>query len=395
MNDPADPSNPLQGLLGDLFKLIGGARGAGAPWLDAARALAHGVASDGELESNVDPLERIKFEELGRVAELHVSGLIDLPHGPVEQATTFLPVNRGAWAVRALEAWRPVLQRMVDAQSRGEAGGALPDDPEIDGLEAFLGQFTSTMGPIMLGLQFGSSAGHLAQRALGQYALPLPWPASPELLVVPENVKGFATDWSLDLDAVRLWVCVRELAMHAMVSRPHVASRLTELLDAAAADAAAVQEGLADRLRPDSAEPEALQHLLADPEALLADLLTPGARATSARLTAVATALGAYADHLTVTIAKVTTGNEAALSEAWYRYRVEDAKGYPAAGALFGLDLGREQVDRGAAFVRGVIERAGEDGLAQLVTSAKALPTPAEIDAPGLWLERISLPDDD
>jgi uncharacterized protein (DUF2342 family) len=208
-------------------------------------------------------------------------------------------------------------------------------------------------------------------------------------------VKGFATDWSLDLDAVRLWVCVRELAMHAMVSRPHIAGRLTELLDAAAADAAAVQQGLADRLRPDAAEPEALQHLLADPEALLADLLTPGARATSARLPAVATALGAYADHLTVTVAKVTTGNEAALSEAWYRYRVEDAKAYPAAGALFGLDLGREQVDRGTAFVRGVIERAGEGGLAQLVASAKALPTPAEIDAPGLWLERISLPDDD
>jgi putative hydrolase len=396
MNDPTDPSNPLQGLLGDLFKLIGGARGAGAPWLEAARALAHGVATDGGLESNVDPLERMKLEELGRVAELHVSAAIGTPLGGIEHAATFVPVNRGTWAVRALEAWRPVLQRMVDAQSRAEAPStlALPDDPEL-GLEAFLGQFTSTMGPIMLGLQFGSSAGHLAQRALGQYALPLPWPPSPELLVVPENVHAFAVDWSLDEDAVRLWVCVRELAMHAMVSRPSVAARLTELLDDAAAESAAVQQGLADRLRPDADEPEALQHLLSDPEALLADLLTPGTRATSSRLTAVATALGAYADHLTVTIAKTTTGNEAALSEAWYRYRVEDAKGYPAAGALFGLDLGREQVDRGTSFVRGVLERAGDDGLSQLLVSARNLPTPAEIDAPGLWLERISLPDAD
>lgn len=395
MNDPADPSNPLQGLLGDLFKLIGGARGAGASWLEAARALAHGVATDGGLESNVDPLERIKLEELGRVAELHVSAAIGTPLGGIEHPAAFVPVNRGTWAVRALEAWRPVLQRMVDAQARAEAGAALPEDPEVDGLEAFLGQFTSTMGPIMLGLQFGSSAGHLAQRALGQYALPLPWPPSSELLVVPENVKGFAADWSLDEDAVRLWVCVRELSMHAMVSRPAIAARLTELLDAAASEAAAVQQGLVDRLRPDAAEPEALQHLLSDPEALLADLLTPGTRATSARLTAAATALGGYADHLTVTIAKATTGNEAVLSEAWYRYRVEDAKGYPAAGALFGLDLGREQVDRGASFVRGVIERAGEEGLARLVASAKTLPTPAEIEAPGLWLERISLPDED
>ena len=395
MNDPTDPSNPLQGLLGDLFKLIGGARGAGAPWLEAARALAHGVATDGGTDANVDPLERIKLEELGRLAELHVSAVIGTPLGGVEHPASFVPVNRGTWAVRALEAWRPVLQRMVDAQARNEAGAGMPEDPDGDGLEAFLGQFTSTMGPIMLGLQFGSSAGHLAQRALGQYALPLPWPDSTELLVVPENVKRFAADWSLDEDAVRLWVCVRELSLHAMVSRPAIAARLTELLDAAASEAAAVQQGLADRLRPDAAEPEALSHLLSDPEALLADLLTPGTRATSARLTAAATALGAYADHLTVTIARATTGNEATLAEAWYRYRVEDAKGYPAAGALFGLDLGREQVDRGAAFVRGVIERAGEEGLGRLVASAKTLPTPAEMEAPGLWLERINLPDED
>ena len=42
-----------------------------------------------------------------------------------------------------------------------------------------------------------------------------------------------------------------------------------------------------------------------------------------------------------------------------------------------------------------MVERAGEDGLARLWTSARTLPTPAEVDAPGLWLERIDLPGDD
>ncbi len=41
----------------------------------------------------------------------------------------------------------------------------------------------------------------------------------------------------------------------------------------------------------------------------------------------------------------------------------------------------------------GVIDRAGEEGLTQLWTSADHLPTPSEVDAPGLWLERISLPE--
>jgi uncharacterized protein (DUF2342 family) len=40
-----------------------------------------------------------------------------------------------------------------------------------------------------------------------------------------------------------------------------------------------------------------------------------------------------------------------------------------------------------------VVERAGEDGLAKLWSAARNLPTPSEVDAPGLWLERISLPE--
>ena len=59
---------------------------------------------------------------------------------------------------------------------------------------------------------------------------------------------------------------------------------------------------------------------------------------------------------------------------------------------LFGLELGQAQYDRGQAFVRGVLERAGDDGLNRLWRSAAELPTPAEIDAPGLWLARIDLP---
>jgi len=60
---------------------------------------------------------------------------------------------------------------------------------------------------------------------------------------------------------------------------------------------------------------------------------------------------------------------------------------------ILGLNLTQEQVDRGSAFVTGVVERAGEDGLALLWTEARSLPTPSEVDAPGLWLARLELPD--
>src|SRR6202034_937748 len=68
-----DPDNPMGGLLGDLLKVIGSAPGGGDAWFDAARTLAHGVATDGQDDDNADPLVRIAFEELARVAELHVT----------------------------------------------------------------------------------------------------------------------------------------------------------------------------------------------------------------------------------------------------------------------------------------------------------------------------------
>jgi len=64
MNEPGDPGNPLEGLLGDLLKMIGGAPGGASAWFEAARSLAQGVATDGAPEGNVDPLLRIRLEEL-------------------------------------------------------------------------------------------------------------------------------------------------------------------------------------------------------------------------------------------------------------------------------------------------------------------------------------------
>ena len=57
-----------------------------------------------------------------------------------------------------------------------------------------------------------------------------------------------------------------------------------------------------------------------------------------------------------------------------------------------GLELDQTQFDRGAAFVKGVIERAGTEGLDRLFDDPEHLPTPSEVDAPGLWLARIDLP---
>ncbi|HEY6474662.1 MAG TPA: zinc-dependent metalloprotease [Acidimicrobiales bacterium] len=393
-----DPDNPMGGLLGDLMKVIGSGPGAGDSWFEAARTLAFGVATDGGEDDNPDPLVRIAFEELARVAELHVAAATGITPSSSATGVSFEAVGPGQWSFRVLDAYRPVLKSMVEAQQQGAAAVPSTDLSEMNledaaGLGGLLGQFALTLGPVFLGMQFGSAAGHLARRAFGQYALPLPWPESTTLLLVPSNVARFAEDWSLPLQEVQLWVCLRELTMHAVLTRPGVRSSLNTLLGDASAHAAAAQRNIVERLGDNMGDQVSIEQALGDPEALLADLISPEQRNISAALTAQTTALGAYVDHVTGTIAETLTSSPGALREAWYRYRIEEGKGEQAFAGLFGLDVGQVEVDRGRAFVQGVVERKGEDALTRLWSDELDLPTPAEVDAPGLWLARIGLMD--
>ncbi|MGZ4763387.1 MAG: zinc-dependent metalloprotease, partial [Ilumatobacteraceae bacterium] len=58
---------------------------------------------------------------------------------------------------------------------------------------------------------------------------------------------------------------------------------------------------------------------------------------------------------------------------------------------LLGLRLTHHQVQRGKNFIGGVVDRVGEARLSALLAAPNALPTPAEIDAPGLWVARLEL----
>jgi uncharacterized protein (DUF2342 family) len=83
------------------------------------------------------------------------------------------------------------------------------------------------------------------------------------------------------------------------------------------------------------------------------------------------------------------------VTEALRRRRVTADPSDRFVERLFGLELTQAHYDRATAFVDGVVERAGSDALERMWRSERELPTPAEIDAPGLWLARIDLPEPD
>jgi putative hydrolase len=127
------------------------------------------------------------------------------------------------------------------------------------------------------------------------------------------------------------------------------------------------------------------------PSALLGAIQSPEQRALVPRIEALVDTVVGYVDWVVDTVGTTLIGSYGMLTEALHRRRVEASEGDRFVEHLFGLELGRAQYERGAAFIAGVVERAGTAGLERLWSSAAMLPTPAEVDAPGLWLARIDL----
>ncbi len=383
--------NPFEGMpfLGDLARML---QSQGPLSWDAARQFATQVATNGVAEANPEPLERIRLESLSRVAELRVSDATGLSASPTGAAVTFVPVTRAEWARRTLDAYRPLLERLSSSLTAAGTAATDEDDPSADPTSQILGGIFSMIGPMMLGMQSGAMVGHLASRALGQYGLPLPRPASDQLLVVSANVESFGQEWSLPADDLRLWLCLSELTTHAVLGVPHVRSRLEHLvldyIGAFRVEPGALEASLGN---VDPSDMSALQQALGDPSALLGAIQSPEQRAMLPRLEALVSSIVGYVDHVMDTVGPTLLASYSMLTEALHRRRVEAGSADRFVEHLFGLELGRAQYERGAAFVRGVADRAGNDGLARLWRSEWELPTPAEVDAPGLWLARIDI----
>ena len=381
-------------IFGDLAKLF---TNQGPVNWDVARQIGSYMAAEGESEGNVDPIERIKLEELARVAELHIADFTGLATSVTGRAVSVRPVNRGEWASATLEAYRPLFERL--ASSLGSTVQVppenLPDQPDIGGAipEEMLGNLLGVMAPMILGMQLGLMVGHLARRSLGQYDLPVPRPPADELLVVAANLREFGKDWSLPDDDLRLWVCLDSVVHHAVLGLPHIRSRLEELLHEYAGGFTPDPNSLSDRMASiDPTDQSSWESVLGDPDSFLGSMESDEQRRIKPRLEALTSTIEGYVDYTMDEVGGRLIGSYGQLAEALRRRRVQANKGDRFVERLFGLELSQKQYDRGAAFVRGVVERNGREGLTRLWSGERELPTPNEVEAPGLWWERINLP---
>jgi putative hydrolase len=372
--------------LGDIMKSLAGQ---GPLNWDIARQVAYvGLGQGG---TNVDPAARIACENLAPLAHRH---LADFLAGVETREPRIECVTPAQWCHSTLDAYRPVFDNLAAALAQRPASDVSPD-PSADPMSSMMNGLMSAMAPMMLGMTVGSMVGQLAARAFGQYDLLLPRDPDKALLVVPANIDSFAGDWDLPLADIRMWVLVHELAAHAVLSTPHLRAALIDAVNsyvsAFSPDPDAVIEKLSGTEIDASNPMAAFQQTMSDPALLLGAVISPEQEALRPRVDALLACTVGLVDWIVDGVTQRLLGGAPAVTEALRRRRIESSPADKFVEHLLGIHHTRATVERGRAFIRGIVERSSTERVLDLLNRDDALPTPAEVDAPGLWLARLEI----
>lgn len=373
-------------MFGDLARAMAGQ---GPLNWDAARQFAALASTDGGVEPNVDPTTRIALEQLAGIAAMHVADVLAVP----VSAGRLDAVTRGVWAQRTLDAYRPLFTEMASSLGQRPQAG----DDQTDPMAAMMAGLTQMMAPAMMGMAIGSMVGRMARRAFGQYDLPVPRPSS-ELVVVPQAIDEFAATWSLAVDELRLWVLTQELIGQTVFGLGTVREDLSALVRRHAGAFRPDPQSLAEHLGAlDVSDAESdpmasIQRMMSDPAVVLGAVQSDEQRQLQPTLDAAFGALVGVVDYVSDAVAVRLIGGDALqIAEAIRRRRLDTGPDDIYIQRLLGLSLTQGQVQRGKAFIAGAVDRVGEHRLAELLSRPGALPTPAEFEAPGLWVARLEL----
>jgi putative hydrolase len=386
------PGNPFGFDFSQLVRML---QSQGPVNLDVARQLAsyiatHDTAGQPTGERPVEAETVAAFDDLVRAAQTAVADATGIAAALTVPARS---VDRAAWTATTLDGLAPVLEALARAL-RG------PERPPETGAgaegDALMGMLLQTMLPFLLGVWAGVMIGQLSHQALGQYDLPLPLDAPPALLFVSRNVDDFARAWSLPLDESRYALVLREVVHGAQRSVGWVRARLTRL----ASDYVGAYEVQPDAFEEllgeidfGSAEPLQAMGTFGDPGALLGAMRSERQGPLLEELQRFVSVLEGHTDVVVDHLGARMVPSHTRIDEALRRHRLERGEAAAFVDRLLGLELDRHHYEEGVAFCRGVVERAGLEGLHRLWEREEMLPTRAELEAPGLWLARIDLPE--
>jgi uncharacterized protein (DUF2342 family) len=361
-------------MFGDIFSMLG-QQGPDA-WYTTATQMALNIARGDDGDPNPQPIERQRLEELAPLVGRHVDNLFGVSVTPDVDA-----VNRSALTLAALEQWRPLMEPMV----------AKPSTPTGESLDVaenqLMAQISSTVGPLFVGFQMGSVAGHFSSRAWSLAVLPLPRSDSRHLLVV-NNLATFANEWSLEHDEVYVLALAQEFVASLVLSQPGTGDALRALLIDTINEAQAIQGDLIDRLQS-LMEAGDISEMMSNPESLLDGISVPEESDATRAINAAASVLLAFFSAAAQEVTEAMLGPRPALFEAFARHRRSDARGEDAAAALFGITTQGPHHDAATSFVAQMKEKHSLSVFDALLR-VDGLPSAAELNDPDAWYERVT-----
>jgi putative hydrolase len=250
------------------------------------------------------------------------------------------------------------------------------------------------LGPLLLGVQCGFMVGQLAQGILSQHDLLLPVAEPPRPAFVVPNLESFHAAWSIPADDLRYYTSLQEAVRSRITARPWIRELLVRLasdyVGSFRVDPTALESQLSSL---DLSDPTSLEGLVRDPDTILGTMQTPEQIQVLEQLQTTTAVLESYADNVVERVGGSMLGSLGTIREAMRRHRITRSEADRFIQRLLGIDPNRRAHELAGTFCAGVVERAGPTALARLLEAEPLLPTPSELEAPGLWLARLELVD--
>jgi coenzyme F420 biosynthesis associated uncharacterized protein len=314
--------------------------------------------------------------DLCREMETHVAAYTRLTLATPVPAPELL--GRGEWASLNLDSLATML------------------DPVAERLEKRL-EFA---GPLAGALKAGAAAtlaaeaglviGYVAQRVLGQYEISLlGGDAPPRLVFVGPNLRKAVRELDVEPEPFHRWICAHELTHVFQFQgvdwlRDHLRTMVRQYLSTVEVR---IERGAAGGL-PSMPDPSKIVEAFRD-GGLAALVQTKEQRSLMSRMQAAMAVVEGYSEHVMDAIAAEAIPGHERLREAMDARRRSRSAPEKLIERLLGLNLKMRQYEVGKAFCDAVAAEGGIEVLNRVWSSPEALPTEAELDSPGDWLERV------
>lgn len=359
------------------------ASGEGPINMEIARQVAIAAATQGLTEPTPPNDAARELSEHVHTAEILLSGYTRLG---LEEPMRIRVMNRSAWVAASLDAWKWLFDHLA-GRFVAQLGDVSEDAGEANPMQTAMGQ----VAPLLQGLQTGTLVGSLAQDALGRYDLPIPRDDDGRLIFVEPNLQGLASEYGIDIAALRKWLALREAAQHLVVTaQPWIAryarSLLTELVDAIEIDSGELERRLMDLQTKGM---EALQEGLGGSEQAFPIAPTERHRRALERLRAWTAVLEGYAAHAAAEVAAEMLPDAGRMDEAMARRATTPTEGRQMLASVLGISVDRELQAAGRTFCAAVVKLKGLPDLNKLWDAPDNVPTLAEVKDPFQWMERV------